>query len=289
MAYRARRGAGGGAMTATAGGMRRLEVFVHIGKTAGSTLNALLLEHHARVAHPAIWAAVCAVVPQGVRDNALVNRHLARALGRGYPHLEFLERSPVRRDRMLAECQWVSGHVQRRCWDGWLADAARPVAYHTILRDPVAQVASHYQWWIEIHDGNPLRYWRYGRFWRGLSARIRATDNSDPRAIIAILAEHHSLFLNLQTDYVLGPRASLTETEARAALGRFESIGVDADFGEVFTAMTGAVAPLPRQANRSRAAFDRAVFDTAEMRAFLAERNAADIALYAAARRLRGG
>ena len=265
-----------------------LSVLVHIPKTAGSTVNDALLDAFARRHNPAVWRLARSVLPQGIRGNPVAVRHLGRHLARGCSHVgTYLDRSDLF-DRHLSRSDWVSGHIPRDTFDAHLARIGRPGRFATVLRDPIDQVASHYQWWIEIHHRGPLRYWRYAPFWRDLSRRIRATDNADPTAIIPILSLHHTLFLNIQTTYVAGSRDRLTEVEAKAALDRFAAVGIGSDITPVVRALTGQDHDRVAHVNASRSRFDRAVFRTPEMQAFLHDHHAADLVLYEVAKKRAG-
>ncbi len=257
---------------------RPLDVFVHIPKTAGSTLNSVLLRHHAARAAPRLWPVVRRAVPAAVIDNSVGGRWLSRGLARGCSHIELHGGSPVF-DDILRRADWVSGHVTRAAMADHMARIGRPARYFTLVRDPAAQIASHYQWWIEIHARGPWRYYRYNRYFRELSRQIRASDNSDPAAVIAVLSEHRELFLNMQTTYAVAPHGTVTP----ACLAPFEGVAIDNDIARIFGAMTGAAMPAVARLNTSRSTFDRAVFKTPALLAFLSENNARDAALYALA------
>ncbi|NDV00959.1 hypothetical protein [Pseudoroseicyclus tamaricis] len=264
--------------------MSDLPVFIHVPKTAGSTLNAALVAHHASGPFAPAWRAL----PAPLRDNSVLLRRLGPSMGGGLPHAGHYEGEPEKLTRLLREARWASGHIQRRRFAPMAAVAGRSPRWVSVLRDPTEQVASHYQWWIEIHERGWLRFRRYPPFFRDLSRQIRAADNSDPEAVIPFLALHHTLFLNLQADYLM-PEGRETPVEAMPeALATFAGLGLGSDIAPAFRAMTGAEAPpLPRH-NASRSRFDRAVFRTERMREFLAEHNALDERLWALAQERRG-
>lgn len=272
-----------------------LDIFIHIPKTAGSTLNSLLLRHHAARRSPRLWAGARRILPEAVIDNSVGGRLLARALAGGCSHLELHARQPSLVDRLLARSDWVSGHMTRQMFESHMTRLGRPARYVSLLRDPTDQVASHYQWWIEIFARGPWRYLRYGPFARALSRRIRATDNSDPRAIIPILSEHWSLFLNLQSTYLLDapPRPEHPDwwqawDDGRIAerMADYAGLGIGHDLAPAYRALTGGAPPSVTRLNESRTPFDRAVFRTPEMQAFLSDRNACDNRLFAIAKGL---
>jgi len=250
-----------------------LKVLIHVPKTAGSALNAHLLRVGGAQASPKVWPLVAKALPDTVIENSVAGRYLSRGFARGYSHLEFLENRPEVLKSRLQSADWVSGHIARDVMEDHLAKAGREAQLYTVVRDPVAQLASHYQWWIEIYRRGPWRYLRYNNYFRGLSRDIRATDNSDPLAVIEILKAHAPLFLNFQHSYVVG------DLKINTALERFAEIGVDSQIDGVAQAMTGQRMP-ERRINASTSILDRDVFKTAQMTAFLAEHHAKDIALY---------
>lgn len=251
-----------------------IKIFVHVPKTAGSTLNAHLLRLYGRTTSPRIWPVVQAVVPASVMDVSVVGRILAPRFAKGATHIGYLRNKPEQMATTMLASAWVSGHIPRDEMETHVARAGRTAEYYTIVRDPVAQLASHYQWWIEIYARGPWRYFRYKPFWRGLSRRIRATDNRDPQAIIGVLRDYAPVFLNFQHKYVVG------DLDVDDALARYVAIGLDNDVAGVAEAITGQ-RPADLHANISRSRFDRSIFKSPDMQNFLAHEHAKDIALYA--------
>ncbi len=262
---------------------RPLDVFVHIPKTAGSTLSYLLMRHHASRHAPRAWAAAGAL-PGVALTNPVAMRWLSRRLAQGCPYVGVYARRPDLFDGLLRTADWVGGHVSRPAFERHLRRVRREARLFSVLRDPADQVASHYQWWIEIHDRGPWRYLRYGEKERALSRRIRAADNSDPRQVVAILDEHSGRFMNVQSGYLVHRRDGGPE----AALRRLAAFGIGNDLGPVFRAMTGYPPPAIPRVNPSRSRLDRSVFWHPIVDGFLRERNAADLELYRAALDLRG-
>ncbi len=226
-----------------------LNILVHIPKTAGTTANAVLRQH-----------------------------------GTGVKHIERFLSKPARLNRALMRSDWISGHVPfETLRDRITPLTQRPLRWFTILRDPVAQLASHYNWWFEVYARGPHSFYRYGRYFRDLSRQIRSADNSDPQAVIAILREHEPLFLNMQAKFILSPRPNWTSAEITTRLTEFDSVALGSALSPMLTKMTGTVIPAPPRRNVARQGFDRAVFQTPHMAEFLQQAHGRDMALWRAA------
>ncbi len=224
---------------------RPLNLLVHIPKTAGTTANAVL-----------------------------------RAHGPGTKHIERILGKP-RLARAAQHSDWLSGHVPyERMRDVVTPLTPRPLRWFTILRDPVLQIASHYNWWFEVYARGPHSFFRYGRYFRDLSRQIRAADNTNPAQVIAILDEHGPLFLNQQSKFVLSPRRGWNDAQIAARLAEFDTIALGSDLAPMLEAMTGAPLPPPPRRNVARQGFDRAVFGSPQIAEYLAESHGDDIALW---------
>ncbi len=232
-----------------------LTVLIHTPKTAGTTLNA--------------WA----------------KRHG----GPGRAHIERWRADLPALGRIVARADWVSGHVRSRDMRALLEQVTeRPLRRFAMVRDPVAQIASHYNWWHVVWRRGPQSFWRQPPYFRALSRQIRRADANDPDQVIAILKEHAVLFLNQQADYLLGGRGRVQIGELRNWLRNFEYVGLNQDLD----AMAGAMGlpPLPARGakNVSRYYVPREMFSTGPVRDFLAHAHAMDFMLYDEVTRMRG-
>lgn len=229
-----------------------LKALIHIPKTAGTTMNAALA-----------------------------------ASGPGAAHIERFAARPARLARAVARADWVSGHLPLRDMERLLGAATdRRLALYGLVRDPVAQIASHYNWWYVVYHRGPLSWWRQGAPFRALSRRIRAADPGDPAQVIAQLEGNAPLFLNMQADYLLGTRARLDHDEIRARLARLAHVGLNEDLDALAGAM--GVAPPARARNRVRYHFDKRIFFEGPVRNWLEEAHGADLALYRVVREMQG-
>lgn len=224
-----------------------LNVFVHIPKTAGTTLNAAL-----------------------------------KKSGPGFKHVERILNKPNEAlTQKVKTWAWVSGHVPYEDLHPRLtAVTERELRFFTILRDPVRQLASHYNWWFVIYRRGPHSYFRYGKYFRDLSRQIRRADNSDPKQIAAILTEHAPLFMNMQSKFVLNGYENWDTDAIRARLAEFRSIALNSQLSDVISEMTMGPAPQARAKNVAKYAFDPVVFEHPVLQECLAEHHGIDLALW---------
>jgi hypothetical protein len=225
-----------------------LIAYIHVPKTAGSTVNHVLK----------MW------------DR------------RGQDHCEAIIDDPARLAQRVADIRWISGHVTLPVMrDALSAVTARPTEFFGLVRDPTAQVISHYNWLIEIFHRGGEFYFGHPPEIREISERIRASDHADPAAIIANLSAFSGLFLNQQSRCVLGMvEEGLTEADLREGLAAYACVTTEAELPELILRATGRRLEGAPRKNQSPYHFDRAVFATPELRAFLAEHNALDQRLY---------
>jgi hypothetical protein len=221
-----------------------LNVFIHVPKTAGSTVNA----------HLAAWA-------------------------RGLDHVEHLANTPTRLTRKLRTARWASGHLALNKMQHLLAQTTqRPIRLFGLMRDPVRQVASQYNWLMEIgHRG--------GRFFRNhpqglqdFSTRLRTSDNSDPDVVVTNILAKPGLFLNLQARFLLGDDLHFNENAGLDRLDRYTHLTTDP--AVLSQAITGAPPTQQRRENTSPYHFDRAVFDSDQVQIFLQRNHRHDLRLF---------
>ncbi len=228
-----------------------LVVFIHVPKTAGTTVNT----------HLAAWAG-------------------------GQDHIEKFRDKPVRLKSKADRLHWISGHLALNQMQALLGSATkRPLTIYGLMRDPVAQIASQYNWLLEIRH-------RGGRFFRGhpqpirdLSDHLWASDNADPGVVIQNICARPGLFLNLQARFLLGDDLKFSEDTGVARLRSYSCLSTNPD--QVVSAITGAQPQQARQENASPYHIDRSVFEADEMQAFLQKRHRFDLRLFARVQRER--
>lgn len=217
--------------------------------------------------------------------GSMVNHVLARLDLPGQDHVESWLADPAARVEALAGLSWVSGHVPRPALAGLLSGmTARRLRFFSVVRDPVEQIRSHYNWLIEIfHRGEPF-YGNHPDIIKTISESIRGTDNTDPEQIRAQILRWPGLFLNQQARVVFGEDGIRLDGPAMAARLRsdYEFVAREEGLAELIRRITGQEAPELPRVNDSRSHFDPAVFRTPGMIEFLQTRHAADFRLYAA-------
>lgn len=227
---------------------RPLIVFIHVPKTAGSTVNRILA-----AARP------------------------------GLEHCEAIIGQPEVLRRKLSDLDWISGHVPFDRMHAALRQATdRPLRFFTAVRDPIAQVASHYNWLIEIHHRGKAFYRDHPDHIRVISERIRASDNTDPAAIIENLDRYQGLFLNQQSLTVLGARFNWSSGQLPRHLRAYDYIATERTLPTLIGRLAGPLAERPPRENVSPYHFDVSIFRQGPVRNFLMRNNFLDWTLYRA-------
>ena len=224
-----------------------LIVYIHIPKTAGSTLNHILQR----------W------------DPA------------GLSHCEAIINDPVRLRAAVAKLTWISGHVTRdRMRAALSAVTDRPLRLFTVLREPTRQLMSHYNWLIEIYHRGPAFYDPHPQHIKAISEQIRGSDNSSPQAVIGNLKRYGGLFLNNQAKVALGDPPDWFGPKMVDRLRDYEAIATEQRFQDLIWQITDTDVTLDARENESGYHFDRAVFSDPVMQAFLRDHHAFDYRLY---------
>jgi hypothetical protein len=220
---------------------------VHVPKTAGSSINAALQLH----------------APHGLA------------------HCETVIRNPPALAEAADRLDWMTGHVDLATAQTALQAATnRPIRYFACLREPREQVASHYNWLIEIFHKGPGFYAPHSANVKRISEQIRNTDNSSVDAICQNLLAYPGLFLNFQSRLVLGRGFNWNSGKIFTQLRCYEMLADHHRALDLVGRMLGRpVEGLVRE-NESPYHFDRTVFDHPRMLAFLEEHNALDEILY---------
>jgi len=236
--------------------------FVHVAKTAGSTMN----------------------------------RYLAENCGDGVDHCERFIDDPAALGGVAARVEWMSGHVTLPAARAALAPLPRSVRYVTCVRRPAAQIRSHYNWLAEIFYKSATFYEAHPPIIKAISEQVRQTiANPSPAAVARDLRQHAGLFLNSQSRYFFGARIdpsllAVRDAEVFAALptvretvDTFDAIGDSGSIEALFNHVHGSArysAGNRQKVNVSQYHFDPALFDSEEVAETLRLHSRLDDLLY---------
>ncbi len=148
------------------------------------------------------------------------------------------------------------------------------------MREPFAQVASHYNWLIEIGRRSPNFFDAHPPEIKEMHKTIASSDTTDAYSIIANLHRYGDMFLNCQSRYVLGASYRAPEAHLRGLLKPYETVITEQSISNYIDAILAGKAGEIARENTSLYHFDRAVFEDPRVVEFLHEKNAEDIKLY---------
>lgn len=224
--------------------------FVHVPKTAGSTVNSYLREH----------------MPNGHSQC----------------HAFFYDDEELR--RISNTCDWLSGHIDFATAESRLQNATeRPVRYFSCMRSPTKHVMSHYNWLIEIFYRGKSFYEAHPPIIKEISEIIRGSG-SDADSITKNLDRFAGLLLNVQSRIILGHSFNWSDDLVSLRLGGYEKISNSASLDDLLSKIIGAPTRAQRTENVSRYHFDPDIFETEQIQQFLRTRNNLDEILYSTVR-----
>ena len=211
-----------------------------------------------------------------------INHALTRSGLKGQDHIEHWLDKPDLAQKRLPTLDWVSGHVPYPTMRSFLsAHTPRVLRFFAAIRSPIEQVASHYNWLIEIHHRGPQVYNRHPQSIRTISEWIRNTDNTDPDAIIGQLKAAPSLFLNQQSRVLLGANAAqLTEAECLDKLKQYNRVMNQDSLTQLIEEMTGKSVEATNHSNKGRYHFDPKVFKNENLVNYLKNFSKSDEVLF---------
>jgi len=227
-----------------------LIVFVHVPKTAGSTIKKLL--------------TLC--TPGGdINVQFLMDDRDA-----------FLD--------IARNSHWIGGHCRRDRFAKRLTWLNRPIEYFSCVREPVAQLRSHLNFsFHRLTDGN--YYGLHNLDEQRLDAEVTSTDFSNPSAVMLLLLRHARHYLNAQSRYILGlDFAEISDDEIALRLATYTFVASETKLPQIYRAF--GFARLPHGVNEFREntakyEIDAQVFNSPQMREFLTEHHRHDLRLYA--------
>ncbi|MBY6048011.1 hypothetical protein [Vannielia litorea] len=225
---------------------------------------------------------ICAFVHVPKTAGSTINDYLQRSERKGESHIEAWANQPETARDKLAKLEWVSGHVPFRRMRALICNNTfRHVEFFTLLRDPLKQLMSHYNWLIEIHHRGGDFYKSHPPRIKEISKSIRNADNSNPTEVAQQLSRFPGLFLNQQARLVFGALPTTTEPEDfRNRLAAYRQVATEETLPDFVKAISGLTYEPHSRKNVSGYHFDKEVFQAPELKAFISKHHAIDLALY---------
>lgn len=223
---------------------KSLIVFVHIPKTAGSTVNRAL--------------------------NSFSN---------GEDHCEKYLHDLSLFKKIACEKDWISGHLHVNKFQELLHDLDREIKLFTTMRSPVAQVRSHLNWLIEIYYKGASFYDSHPPQIKEISEDIRGCNRSDPESIVLILEKYKGLFMNCQSKFIFGTSTATINDLNSDALDKFEFISNEKNLDTMFNLFSKGLGYNERN-NVSKYHFDPKIFESNIIHDFLSQENTLDNLAY---------
>jgi hypothetical protein len=226
-----------------------LIVFVHVPKTAGTTVRRVLLECSHR--------------------------------GRNYSRRRLLRKPEFLETARAAD--WISGHLRRDVFARALIWSERKVEYFATIREPIAQLASHLNFTFERSMRDDYRKTHSAKE-INLDSDVMSTDFSDVSAVKDLLLAYKKHYLNVQSRLIIGKDYKvISEDEVTRRLASYTFVSTVSDLPKLYRAF--GFARLPEKAetireNTSQSHLSPATFEALELKKFLTRHLAHDFRLY---------
>jgi hypothetical protein len=182
---------------------------------------------------------------------------------------------------------WISGHIPRDSLANSLIWLDRPIEYFASVREPVAQLVSHLNFSFERYSRSNY-YVELSLEEQQRDAKVMSTDFSNPAAVIDLLFQHAYLYLNIQSRLLLGADfAEISDDEIGRRLATYKYVSSASDLPRLYRAF--GFAQLPEGVNEIRENvatphINTQIFDSPQLREFLAQHHQRDLHLYATVR-----
>lgn len=227
-----------------------LLAFVHVPKTAGSTVKNVL--------------GLCSP--------------------RGYAYCETMIHKGQEFVNHVLGYDWVSGHVTLEALYAALGWLGRPIEYFSVAREPTSHVISQLNYSLE-RQTRPGYLQTNSLEEQMFDAEVRRIDFTNPYSVIGFLLKYDGQVMNMQSRLLLGVDFHwIPEVEMKRRLATYCYIATEKTIAEM--CRTFGFVRLPegyadRRDNKARKHFGTEVFDSPELKEFLAWRNRYDERLYA--------
>lgn len=222
----------------------RMYVFIHIPKTAGSS----------------------------------VNRTLRRSVGPGKDHVESMIRNQDFAG-LTNNYRWISGHVTRAAFGKLLHGV--DAKYFTFLREPTEQIVSHLRWQFAIFHKGKEFFSAHPVKNQQIALEAMAIDFSNAEQVIEFMRKYHQLFLNFQSKYILSDlQGEPTVKSVLKAAEAFSLIGTTDNIYNTLPRLLRVEVEAERENVAERPYFDEDIFRDRALAGFLGRDNARDQLLF---------
>lgn len=222
-------------------------VFVHIPKTAGTTINLILKE----------------------------------SCGYGIDHLEGVFNSSEF-EKWISQLRWISGHISRQKFVDFIAKYYHRdnVYFFSCVRHPLNQVMSHLNWFIEIQKRGKEFFHSHPSEIQLISYEASNANFHEKKNLMDFLSKHEHFFFNRQSRYILDNQLLDTSSEAiSSCIEQFDFIGLTEDLNPLIQAMGIKCYSIPEE-NVSKYHFNKEIFLDEDVIQFLENHNHVDYRLY---------
>lgn len=227
-----------------------LIVFVHVPKTAGSS----------------------------------VNYFLAKNCPNGQLHMESVLGTPEF-SSLAQQADWLSGHLYPQQFVAELAGLTRPIRWVSVVREPRQRLLSSLNWLRFIWEIGPEYWLHLAEHDRQLVLDFKSVDLCKDDQIIAYLEKYSIYYKNILAQVIMDMPGSfsldaLSDADIIERLNFYEFVAWEETLGELFHHLCPGAATFDVRENVSRYHFDVSTFDTPDIRAYLSEYLDADYRVY---------
>lgn len=223
--------------------------FVHVPKTAGSSVNEILSG-------------------SGMVGKANIEQELAADIDTKREAWE--------------DNEWLSGHVYYDRAVLEMSQLGISPRFFACIRDPTEHIVSHVNWLLEIQCRGLDFFFDHPKIIQLISFQTHMVDFTDRNSVCDLLMRHAYLFLNYQTRFVVGDdHEGIDKVERDRRIASYEFIGSSANIIELVERMGVSGVKTSPRVNVSNRHFDPEIFYDPWVQQFLGQANSRDSDLIA--------
>lgn len=213
-----------------------------------------------------------------------INHHMEKSFSLGYAHAESFISDEEKLREYVANAQWMSGHINYSLAKEKLEAATeRRIRYYSCMREPKAQVMSHLNWLIEIQHRSKRFFYDHPVRIQEISHEILSVGLNNKHNVMYLLMKYRGLLLNTQCKLILEKNVDLNQQLMKQTISEYDYIGTDKSIDKLIYRITDHKPNRVERVNASQYHFDTSLFDDEEISYFLKVHNALDMKLYSLA------